>query len=112
MNPLEIRRVLAPVVGDEVARALAEVARVHKNGTAFRLTCESSHLVILAEKLAELAPAMENAATVTRLERRIAYLESEIAFRDGTDVYSGASEDWLDGGSESVVEYHEGEQKP
>jgi hypothetical protein len=55
MNPLELQSKLAPLLGDDVARALARVADAHKTGADFPVTVRSGLLVQLAEKLAEKA---------------------------------------------------------
>ena len=54
MNPADIQKTLAPVVGAEIARSLARVAREHKDGAAFSVSVPSFVLVALAEKLVEL----------------------------------------------------------
>ena len=55
MNPLELQSKLAPLLGDDIARALANVASAHKSGADFPVTVRSGMLVALAEKLAEKA---------------------------------------------------------
>lgn len=49
MNPLEIKRALAPIVGDEIASALARVAADHKNIGSFSVSIPSGALVQIAE---------------------------------------------------------------
>lgn len=53
MNPLELQSKLAPLLGDDVARALANVATAHKSGADFPVSVRSGILVLIAEKLAE-----------------------------------------------------------
>jgi hypothetical protein len=57
MNPLEMRKALAPLVGDEIASALARVAEQHKDIGAFSVSVPSHALVTIGEKFAELAGA-------------------------------------------------------
>lgn len=54
MNPLEMQKALTPLVGEEIAAALARVATEHKNVGAFSVSVPSGALVVLGEKLAEL----------------------------------------------------------
>ena len=55
MNPLELQQKLAPLLGDEIARALAVVATDHKQGAEFKVSVRSGLLVMLAEALASRA---------------------------------------------------------
>lgn len=57
MNPLEMKKALAPLVGDEIASALARVALEHKNIGAFSVSIPSSALVQIGEAFAELTGA-------------------------------------------------------
>ncbi len=53
MNPLEMQRILSPLVGAEIAAALAKVATEHKNIGAFTVSVPSDALVQIAERFAE-----------------------------------------------------------
>ena len=53
MNPLELRKALIPLLGEEAARALAAIATEHKVGAGFNVTVPSWMLVRMAELLAE-----------------------------------------------------------
>lgn len=55
MNPLEMQKALVPVVGEEIAAALMRTATAHKNSGAFSVSVPSGVMVVLGEKLAELA---------------------------------------------------------
>lgn len=55
MNPLDMKRLLVPLVGEEVASALTRTATAHKDTGAFSVSVPSGVLVLLGEKLAELA---------------------------------------------------------
>jgi hypothetical protein len=55
MNPLEMKRILKPIIGDEIAAALARVAKMHKINGAFSVSVPSGAIVILGERLAELS---------------------------------------------------------
>jgi hypothetical protein len=50
-----MKRLLVPLVGEEVASALARTATAHKDTGAFSVSVPSGVLVLLGEKLAELA---------------------------------------------------------
>jgi hypothetical protein len=53
MNPLEMKRILTPIVGDEIAAALARVAQMHKINGGFSVSVPSWALVVLGERVAE-----------------------------------------------------------
>lgn len=57
MNPVEMESLVRPVVGPDIASALARAARVHKNTGGVSISVPSWVLVVLGEKLAELAKA-------------------------------------------------------
>lgn len=50
-----MKRLLVPLVGEEVASSLARIATVHKDIGAFSVSVPSGVLVLLGEKLAESA---------------------------------------------------------
>lgn len=55
MNPTEMEKRLGPVLGPEIAKALADVARFHKTGASTSVSVPTWVMVVLGEKLAELA---------------------------------------------------------
>lgn len=55
MNPIELQKLLAPILGEEVARALAVIAQDHKQGAEFKVSVRSGVLVQMAEALAARA---------------------------------------------------------
>lgn len=55
MNPLELQAKLAPLVGDDLARALCNAARAHKDGAGTKIAVPSWVLVRLVELIAERA---------------------------------------------------------